>query len=68
VSILAGALFTAEILIGVITLPIVLPALVCAGIATVTAWVYLPTQAVYPDVPDYPLTLRRWCGRCWQVR
>ena len=53
---LAGALFTAEILIGVITLPVVLPALVCSGIATVTAWVYLPTQAVYPDVPDYPLT------------
>jgi chloride channel protein, CIC family len=36
---LAGALFTAEILIGSISLPVVLPAVVCAWIATATAWV-----------------------------
>lgn len=53
---LAGALFTAEIMIGVITLPVALPALVCSGVATVTAWVYLPTQATYLGVPDYPIT------------
>lgn len=53
---LAGALFTAEIMIGVITLPVALPALVCSGIATVTAWVYLPAQATYLGIPDYPLT------------
>jgi H+/Cl- antiporter ClcA len=53
---LAGALFTAEILVGVITLPVALPALVCSGVATVTAWVYLPAQATYLGVPDYPLT------------
>lgn len=53
---LAGALFTAEIMIGVITLPVALPALLCSGIATVTAWVYLPAHAVYLGVPDYPAT------------
>jgi chloride channel protein, CIC family len=54
---LAGALFTAEIMIGVITLPVALPALVCSGIATVTAWVYLPAQATYLGIPDYPFTM-----------
>jgi CIC family chloride channel protein len=49
----AGALFAAEILVGSITLPIVLPALACAGIATVTAWLYLPDHATYADIPDY---------------
>jgi chloride channel protein, CIC family len=53
---LAGALFTAEIMIGVITLPVALPALACSGIATMTAWIYLPAQAVYVGVPDYPTT------------
>ena len=53
---LAGALFTAEIMIGVVTLPVALPALVCSGVATVTAWVYLPAQATYLGVPDYPVT------------
>src|SRR5579863_2957699 len=53
---LAGALFTAEILIGSITLPVMLPAIVCAGIATATSWVYLPDRAVYPGIPDYRFT------------
>ncbi len=30
-----------------------LPALACCGIATVTAWVYLPNRATYLDVPGY---------------
>ena len=50
---LAGALFTAEILIGSISLPVVLPAIACSWIATATAWVYLPDRAVYPGIPDY---------------
>ncbi len=50
---LAGAIFTAEILCGAITLPTMLPALACSGIATVTAWIYLPTHATYPGIPDY---------------
>ncbi len=50
---LGGALFTVEIMIGAITLPTVLPALACSGIATITAWIYLPNHATYPDVPGY---------------
>jgi chloride channel protein, CIC family len=50
---LAGALFTAEILIGSITLPVILPALACSWIATATAWVYLPNRAIYIGIPDY---------------
>ncbi len=50
---LAGALFTAEILIGSISLPVILPALACSWIATATAWVYLPNRAVYLGIPDY---------------
>jgi CIC family chloride channel protein len=50
---LAGAIFTAEILCGVVTLPTILPALACSSIATVTAWSYLPTHATYTGIPDY---------------
>ncbi len=59
---LAGALFTAEILIGSITLPVMLPALACSWIATATAWVYLPNRAVYLGIPDYKFsgTLMTW--------
>ena len=55
---LGGALFTAEILIGSITLPTALPALICSTIATVTAWIYLPDHATYADIPDYHATAR----------
>jgi CIC family chloride channel protein len=50
---LGGALFTAEILIGSITLPVMLPAVVCAFVATLISWVYLPAHATYLDVPNY---------------
>ena len=53
---LAGALFTAEILVGSVTLPVVLPALACSCVATVTAWVYLPRSAFYAGIPDYRFT------------
>jgi CIC family chloride channel protein len=53
---LTGALFTAEILMGVIALPTVLPALVCSGIATVTAWIYLPDHASYVNIPAFGAT------------
>ncbi len=33
-----------------------LPALACCGIATATAWVYLPNRATYVDVPAYHFT------------
>jgi hypothetical protein len=50
---LAGALFTAEILIGSIALPVMLPALACSWIATATAWIYLP---IAPPTPASPTT------------
>jgi chloride channel protein, CIC family len=53
---LGGALFTAEIMMGSISLPVVLPALACSWIATATAWLYLPDRATYLDVPDYRFT------------
>ena len=61
---LAGALFTAEILIGSITLPVMLPAIACSAIATATAWVYLPNRAVYLGIPDYRFT---WSVMTWAV-
>ncbi len=53
---LGGALFTAEILYGSLTLPVVLPALATSMIATAVAWVYLPTTATYTDIINYRFT------------
>ncbi|MGH9076999.1 MAG: chloride channel protein [Acidimicrobiales bacterium] len=50
---LGGALFTAEILVGALTLPTVLPALACSCVATATAWMYLPNHATYPGVAPF---------------
>lgn len=55
---LGGALFTAEVLIGSMNLPVVLPALACSSIATLIAWVYLPRHATYVGIPDYPYDTR----------
>jgi chloride channel protein, CIC family len=55
---LGGALFTAEILIGSVTVPVVLPALLCSGTATFVAWLYLPEHATYTDVPAYQFAPR----------
>jgi chloride channel protein, CIC family len=59
---LGGALFTVEVLLGSTVLPAVLPALACSFIATLTAWIYLPSQASYVDIPSYHLsaTLMVW--------
>jgi chloride channel protein, CIC family len=54
---LGGALFTAEILCGNLTLPVILPAVACAWIATATAWLYLPEHATYIDIPSYHFTM-----------
>jgi chloride channel protein, CIC family len=54
---LGGALFTAEIMMGTITLSVALPALACSGIATATAWLYLPRHATYLGVPSYQFTV-----------
>ncbi|MCK4176032.1 chloride channel protein [Aciditerrimonas ferrireducens] len=50
---LGGALFTAEVLVGTLSLPVALPALACSWVATVTAWLYLPRHATYTNVPTY---------------
>ena len=50
---LGGALFTAEILIGSLSLPVMLPAVACSFIATATAWLYLPNHATYLNIPAY---------------
>lgn len=50
---LGGALFTAEVLYGSFALPVVFPALATSLIATVVAWVYLPSGATYADIPNY---------------
>ena len=52
---LGGALVTAELLYGSLTLPVILPALACSWIATAVSWIYLPTTATYVNVPSYPL-------------
>ncbi len=54
---LGGALFTAELLLGTITLSVVLPALMCSAIATATAWLYLPRHASYLAIPDFHFTV-----------
>jgi H+/Cl- antiporter ClcA len=54
---LGGALFTAEILWGSLTLPVMLPAIACSGIATAVAWIYLPEHATYLDIPAYRFTV-----------
>lgn len=50
-----GALITAELLYGTIALPVVLPALACSCIATVTSWIALPTHATYTNIPAYSM-------------
>ena len=38
---------------GAVTLPVALPALACSGIATLTAYIYLPVHATYPGIPAF---------------
>src|SRR5579871_1395424 len=49
---LGGALFTAEVMLGSLALPTVLPALACSAVATGVAWLYLPDHATYLGIPD----------------
>ena len=50
---LGGAIFTAEVLYGSFALPVVMPALATSLIATLVAWLYLPSGATYTDIPAY---------------
>jgi chloride channel protein, CIC family len=51
---LGGALFSLEVLLGALTLPLVVPALASALIATAVAWIALPTRSTY-IIPSYGL-------------
>ena len=42
-----GALFAAEVLLGTLALPAVLPALATAGVATAVSWLLLPDRPTY---------------------
>ena len=53
---LGGAFFTAEVLLGSVSLPTMLPALAASWIATLVGWLYLPTGATYPSLPEYRTT------------
>lgn len=52
---LGGALFAVEVLLGVTTLELVLPALAASAIATLASWTLLPAEPIY-DVPEFPLS------------
>ncbi|MHB2024330.1 MAG: chloride channel protein, partial [Mycobacteriales bacterium] len=53
---LGGALISAELLYGSLSLPVVMPALACSAIATATSWLFLPNQPTYLAIPDYRLS------------
>ena len=52
---LGGALFAVEVLLGTLTLPLVVPALATAGVATGVSWLLLPDRPTY-DVGHLPLS------------
>jgi len=52
---LGGALFALEVLLGTITLPLVLPALLATTIATAVAWIALPDTSLYA-IPTYAVS------------
>jgi H+/Cl- antiporter ClcA len=54
---LGGALFALEVLLGTVTLPLVLPALATAIVATAVSWIVLPTHATY-SIPAYTVSAR----------
>jgi CIC family chloride channel protein len=50
---LGGAVITAELLMGQLALPVIIPALVCSAVATSITWVYLPRTPTYVGVPTF---------------
>lgn len=50
---LGGALFTTEVLLGSAALPSAVAAVACSGLATLTAWIYLPNHPTYVGIPVY---------------
>jgi CIC family chloride channel protein len=54
---LGGALFAAEVMLGSITLPFVMPAMLCSFVATGVSWIYLPRHAAYVGIPNFRFSL-----------
>lgn len=50
---LGGALFTAEVLLGTVRLPVMLPALACSATSALAARLVLGAGPTYPDVPAF---------------
>ena len=50
---LGGAIFAAEVLYGSFALPVVMPALATSLLASMVAWLYLPSSATYTDIAAY---------------
>lgn len=61
---LGGALFAIEVLLGTLTLPLVLPALVVSAIATLVSWLGLPHTPTYA-VPPYHLHATQIVWALW---
>lgn len=57
---LGGALFALEVLLGSVTLPLVLPAITTALIATAVSWITLPDQPTY-TLPIYTFHIGELC-------
>ncbi|MBU2755194.1 hypothetical protein HFU84_10890 [Acidithiobacillus sp. CV18-2] len=53
---LGGALFALEVLLGTVALPLILPAMTAALIATAVSWITLPNQPTY-TIPVYSFHL-----------
>jgi CIC family chloride channel protein len=60
---LGGALFGIEVLLGSIAVPLVIPALLTAFLATATSWLLLPDQPTY-KIPTYHMSVDEmiWCA------
>lgn len=61
---LGGALFAIEVLLGTLTLPLVLPALVVSALATLVSWLGLPHTPTYA-VPAYHLHASQVIWALW---
>ena len=53
---LGGALFALEVLLGTLSLPLAVPALLASALATASSWLLLPVGATYHATTDAPST------------
>jgi H+/Cl- antiporter ClcA len=58
-----GAIFAAEVLLGTLAIPQVVPALVASLVGTAVSWLLLPNRPIYPiDVTLSPVALIAWAA------